>query len=234
MHKNKRSAERALGRARAASGQAGRKRGPCDSDGHGSRPVEQTSTATGCTNGDLRELPGISILPTTWKERGNWAAVARLGGPRESVAWRRGLTNSIVWVESARLIGEFLVRVGSLWPEMGGFTVESGSASRDTRWALGWLSGVVLGSSALLVVLVGPLHIATGGTGHVAAVLAFVGVLVTAAASIIGLTVSRRIEPCRRKSSKARCSNAGGRIILFSNLRAGELRFGSFELARAY
>ena len=42
------------------------------------------------------------------------------------------------------------------------------------------------------------------------------------------------IEPCLRKSSKARCSNAGGRIILFSNLRAGEFRFGSFELARAY
>jgi len=42
---------------------------------------------------------------------------------------------------------------------------------------LGWLAIVVVGASALLVVLVGPLHIATGGTGHVAAVLAFVGVL---------------------------------------------------------
>lgn len=74
----------------------------------------------------------------------------------------------------------------------GGFTVESRGTSKDTRWALGWLAGVVVGASALLVVLVGPLHIATGGTGHVAAVLAFVGVLVTAAASIIGLTVSRQ------------------------------------------
>ena len=66
--------------------------------------------------------------------------------------------------------------------EMGGFAVESRGTSRDTRWALGWLAGVVVGASVLLVVLVGPLHIATGGTGHVAAVLAFVGVLVTAAA----------------------------------------------------
>jgi hypothetical protein len=70
--------------------------------------------------------------------------------------------------------------------------VESHGTSRDTRWALGWLTGVVVGASALLVVLVGPLRIATGGTGHVVAVLAFVGVLVTAAASIIGLTVTRQ------------------------------------------
>ena len=48
----------------------------------------------------------------------------------------------------------------------------------------------LVGASALLVVLVGPLHIATGGTGHAGwQFLAFIGVLVTAAASIIGLTV---------------------------------------------
>ena len=88
--------------------------------------------------------------------------------------------------------------------------MESGSTSRDTRWALGWLAGVVLGASALLVVLVGPLHVATGGTGHVAAVLAFIGVLVTAAASIIGLTVSRQ-------SSRA----AENRLRLDAAMRAG-------------
>lgn len=68
-----------------------------------------------------------------------------------------------------------------------------------------------MGTSALLVVLVGPLHFATGGTGHVAAVLAFVGVLVTAAASVIGLTVSRQ-------SSRA----AESRLRLDAAMRAGE------------
>jgi hypothetical protein len=89
--------------------------------------------------------------------------------------------------------------------------VKSRAGSADTRWALGWLAGVILGASALLVVLVGPLHIATGGTGHVAAVLAFVGVLVTAAASIISLTVSRQ-------SSRA----AENRLRLDAAMRAGE------------
>jgi hypothetical protein len=89
--------------------------------------------------------------------------------------------------------------------------VQSRGTSRDTRWALGWLAGVVVGASALLVVLVGPLHIATGGTGHVAAVLAFVGVLVTAAASIIGLTVTRQ-------SSRA----SENRLRLDAAMRAGE------------
>lgn len=89
--------------------------------------------------------------------------------------------------------------------------MESRSTLRDTRWALGWLAGVVLGASTLLVVLVGPLHFATGGNGHVAAVLAFIGVLVTSAASIIGLTVSRQ-------SSRA----SENRLRLDSAMRAGE------------
>ena len=63
----------------------------------------------------------------------------------------------------------------------------------------------------LLAVLLGQLHIATGGTGYVAAVLAFVGVLVTAAASIIGLTVSRQ-------SGRA----AENRLRLDAAMRAGE------------
>jgi hypothetical protein len=89
--------------------------------------------------------------------------------------------------------------------------MEARGASTDTRWALGWLAAVVVGASALLVVLVGPLNIATGSSGHVAAVLAFVGVLVTAAASIIGLTVSRQ-------SSRA----AENRLRLDAAMRAGE------------
>jgi hypothetical protein len=89
--------------------------------------------------------------------------------------------------------------------------VESRGTSRDTWWALEWLAGVIVGASVLLVVLVGPLHIASSGTGHVAAVLAFVGVLVTAAASIIGLTVTRQ-------SSRA----AENRLRLDAAMRAGE------------
>jgi hypothetical protein len=89
--------------------------------------------------------------------------------------------------------------------------MESRSASTDTRWALKWLAGVVVGASALLVVLVGPLNIASGDSGHLAAVLAFVGVLVTAAASIIGLTVTRQ-------ASRATES----RLRLDAAMRAGE------------
>jgi hypothetical protein len=76
---------------------------------------------------------------------------------------------------------------------------------------LEWLAAIVVGASVLLVLLVGPLHVATSGTGHVAAVLAFVGVLVTAAASIIGLTVTRQ-------SSRA----AENRLRLDAAMRAGE------------
>jgi hypothetical protein len=89
--------------------------------------------------------------------------------------------------------------------------MESRGASRDTRWALQWLAGVIVGASALLVVLVGPLNIASGDSGHLAAVLAFVGVLVTAAASIIGLTVTRQ-------ASRATES----RLRLDAAMRAGE------------
>jgi hypothetical protein len=84
-------------------------------------------------------------------------------------------------------------------------------ASRDTWWALSWLAGVTVVASALLVVLLGPLNLVTGGTGHVAAVLAFVGVLVTAAASVIGLTVTRQ-------SSRA----TERRLRLDAAMRAGE------------
>jgi len=83
--------------------------------------------------------------------------------------------------------------------------------SRDTLWALGWLGGVTVVAAVLLIVLVGPQGVATGGTGHVAAVLAFVGVLVTAAAAVIGLTVTRQ-------SSRAE----DRRLRLDAAMRAGD------------
>jgi hypothetical protein len=89
--------------------------------------------------------------------------------------------------------------------------MESNGASRDTRWALGWLAGITVGASALLAVLLGSVHLATGSASHMAAVLAFVGVLVTAAASVIGLTVTRQ-------SSRA----ADRRLRLDAAMRAGE------------
>lgn len=84
-------------------------------------------------------------------------------------------------------------------------------ASRDTWWAVVWLAGITVSAVTLLAALLGPLHLAAGGTGHVAAVLAFVGVLVTAAASVIGLTVTRQ-------SGRA----AEGRLRLDAAMRAGE------------
>jgi hypothetical protein len=73
-------------------------------------------------------------------------------------------------------------------------------------------------SSLVLVVLLGPLHLASGGTDHLAAVLAFVGVLVTAAASIIGLTLTRQAN--RRLSQESR--EASSRLRLDAAMRAGE------------
>lgn len=84
-------------------------------------------------------------------------------------------------------------------------------ASKDTWWAVTWLAGVTVVALAVLVVLLGPLHLAAGGAGHVTAALAFVGVLVTACASVIGLTVTRQTS---RASDK--------RLRLDAAMRAGE------------
>jgi len=86
-----------------------------------------------------------------------------------------------------------------------------GDASRDTWWAVSWLAGITVVASVLLVMLLGPLNLATGSTSHVTAVLAFVGVLVTAAATVIGLTVTRQ-------SGRA----AERRLRLDAAMRAGE------------
>ena len=107
---------------------------------------------------------------------------------------RRVLNSS--WVASARNGG---VYCGVTW-YLKGHAVGVGMAGG----CCGGRIGVAGGAG-------GPLHIATGGTGHVAAVLAFVGVLVTAAASIIGLTVSRQ-------SSRA----SENRLRLDAAMRAGE------------
>lgn len=86
-----------------------------------------------------------------------------------------------------------------------------GDTSRDTWWAVSWLAGIGAVVSVLLVVLLGPLNLGAGGTGQVTAVLAFVGVLVTAAATVIGLTVTRQ-------SGRA----AERRLRLDAAMRAGE------------
>lgn len=86
----------------------------------------------------------------------------------------------------------------------------SNGAPRDIWWAVCWLAGITAGASALLVVLLGPVHL-SGSSGRVTAALAFVGVLVTAAASVIGLTVTRA-------SSRA----SERRLRLDAAMRAGE------------
>jgi hypothetical protein len=89
--------------------------------------------------------------------------------------------------------------------------MERNGDSRDTWWALGWLVGVTVAALVVLVMLLGPLHLASGGTGHVTAALTFVGVLVTTTASVIGLTVTRQ-------SSRS----ADRRLRLDAAMRAGE------------
>jgi hypothetical protein len=96
--------------------------------------------------------------------------------------------------------------------------VESYGASRDTWWALAWLAGVTVAALVILVVLLGPLHLSSGGTGHVTAALSFVGVLITASAAVIGLTVTRQ-------SSRS----AERRLRLDAAMRAGE-SFSSADL----
>jgi hypothetical protein len=86
-----------------------------------------------------------------------------------------------------------------------------GDASRDTWWAVGWLAGITIVTSVLLKVLLGPLRLTAGSSSHTTAVLAFVGVLVTAAATVIGLTVTRQ-------SGRA----AERRLRLDAAMRAGE------------
>jgi hypothetical protein len=89
--------------------------------------------------------------------------------------------------------------------------VESESAFKDTRWALAWLVGLAVVALVVLAVLLGPLHLAAGGTGHVTAALSFVGVLITVSVAVVGLTVTRQ-------SSRA----AERRLRLDAAMRAGE------------
>lgn len=90
--------------------------------------------------------------------------------------------------------------------------------SRDTRWAAGWLSVIIAVASLLLVVLLGPLHLASGGTDRLAAVLAFIGVLVTAAVSVLGLTLTRQSNRHLVQESR----ETDKRLRLDAAMRAGE------------
>jgi hypothetical protein len=78
-------------------------------------------------------------------------------------------------------------------------------------WGLGWLGLVFIVAIGLLLLLLGPLHLAAGGTDRLAAVLAFVGVLVTATVSVVGLTLTRQSS-----------ANQNRRLRLDAAMRAGE------------
>lgn len=91
--------------------------------------------------------------------------------------------------------------------------------SDDRRWALGWISFVVLVAGVSWLLLLRPWHRAGGSTGEITAVVGFVGVLVTAAVSLIGLTVTRQSN--RRLSQEA--NDEQRRLRLDAAMRAGAL-----------
>jgi hypothetical protein len=95
--------------------------------------------------------------------------------------------------------------------------VRSQRNSSDTWWALGWLSMIIAVAALLVVALWGPLHLAESGTNHLPAVLAVIGVLITAAVSIVGLTLTRQSN--RRLSEESR--EAASRLRLDAAMRAG-------------
>jgi hypothetical protein len=88
--------------------------------------------------------------------------------------------------------------------------------SSDKKWVLVSVGLVVL-VVALPLVLLGPLHLAGDNAGKLAAVLAFAGVLVTAAVSVIGFTVTRQSE--RRLSREG--EDESRRLRLDAAMRAG-------------
>lgn len=64
--------------------------------------------------------------------------------------------------------------------------------SGDRKWALGWIGFVALVAVGAWLLLLRPWHGAGGSTGMLTAVVGFISVLVTAAVSLIGLTITRQ------------------------------------------
>jgi hypothetical protein len=91
--------------------------------------------------------------------------------------------------------------------------------SDDRKWALGWMAFVVLIAAGAWLLLLKPWHRAGGSTGMLTAVVGFVSVLVTAAVSLIGLTITRQSN--RRLSKES--EQAEHRLRLDAAMRAGDL-----------
>ena len=91
-------------------------------------------------------------------------------------------------------------------------------AARDTWWAGVWLSIIFVIAIGLLLLLLGPFHLAGGNTNRLTAILAFIGVLVTAAVSLVGLTLTRQSN--RRLTSES--ADQDSRLRLDAAMRAGE------------
>lgn len=96
--------------------------------------------------------------------------------------------------------------------------MEPDDAERDTWWAGRWLSAIFVVAIGLLLLLLGPFHLARGNTDRLTAILAFAGVLVTATVSIVGLTLTRQSN--RRLTSES--GDQDRRLRLDAAMRAGE------------
>jgi hypothetical protein len=105
------------------------------------------------------------------------------------------------WPAGAAVAGtlERGLRDGHDAPSVGGCSVlgpggqEAGVMdSGDRKWALGWIGFVALVAVGAWLLLLRPWHSAGGSTGMLTAVVGFISVLVTAAVSLIGLTITRQ------------------------------------------
>jgi hypothetical protein len=96
--------------------------------------------------------------------------------------------------------------------------VEGERPSGDMWWILGRVVVILAAAAGVLTVLLGPLHLDAGGAGRLPAVLAFVGVVVSAIVSVIGLALTRQAN--RRLSAEGR--EASNRLRLDAAMRAGE------------